>query len=138
MIRQALPTDIPAMHRIRMAVKENVLASVALTEADYAEAIGTTGRGWVAETGGEIVGFAVGNATNGNIWALFVHPDHEGRGYGRSLHDEMVAWLQGRGVRRLWLTTAPDTRAERFYRRAGWTPAGMTAGGELRFERTAR
>lgn len=34
----------------------------------------------------------------------------------------------------VWLTTTPDTRAERFYTTAGWRPAGTAANCETRFE----
>lgn len=135
LLRQARPDDIPAMHRVRLAVRENVLTSTSVTAAAYAEAIERSGRGWVVECDGEIVGFSVGNAETGNVWALFVHPDHERRGYGRRLHDEMLAWFRERGVERLWLDTEPGTRAERFYERAGWRRTGLE-GGEARYERS--
>ena len=122
------------MHRVRLAVRENRLVS-GVSEADYIPAIEETGRGWVIEAGGAIVAFAVGNASDGNIWALFVDPAHEGRGYGRRLHDAMVAWLFSRGLTRLWLGTEPGTRAQRFYELAGWTYMGMLANGEARFEK---
>ena len=122
------------MHRVRLAVTENRLVSVALTEHDYVEAIQQTGRGWVAEVDGEVVGFAVGNSRTGNIWALFVDPDYEGRGVGRQLHDVMVAWLWAQGLDHLWLTTDSGTRAERFYQQAKWERAGDGAGGEVRYE----
>jgi GNAT superfamily N-acetyltransferase len=134
MLRPARRSDIPAMHRVRMAVRENRIASGVIDEADYIPAIETTGHGWVVEEDGAIVGFAVGNATDGNIWALFVDPRHEARGHGRRLHDVMVDWLWAQGLQRLWLTTEPGTRAERFYSRAGWAPKGPTARGEVRFE----
>jgi hypothetical protein len=35
---------------------------------------------------------------------------------------------------RLWLTTEPGTRAQRFYTAAGWELMGTTTGGELRYE----
>ena len=108
--------------------------SVTLSEHDYAVAIEETGRGWVVELQGRIVAFAVGNARTGNIWALFVEPGHEGKGYGRQLHDVMVAWLWEQEHNQLWLTTEPGTRAERFYQQAGWERAGSTSGGEVRFE----
>jgi hypothetical protein len=66
------------MHRVRMAVHENRLVSTLITEEHYISAIEVTGRGWVAEDQGFVIGFAIGNAVTGNIWALFVHPDHEG------------------------------------------------------------
>ena len=122
------------MHRVRMAVRENVLRSTVITEDHYLPAIETIGRGWVVEADGEIVGFAIGNAETGNIWALFVGPEHEGRGHGRALHDTMVEWLFSRGLRHLWLGTDPGTRAERFYRAAGWQYTGKAANGEALFE----
>ena len=90
----------------------------------------------MVEIEGQLVAFAIGNKINGNIWALFVDPKHEQRGYGRLLHDEMVSWLRSQGATHLWLTTAPGTRAEGFYEKAGWRRAGVTEKGEVRFERT--
>lgn len=133
-VRQATAADATAMHRVRLSVTENRLVSVALTEQHYIAAIQQTGRGWVVEVDGEVVGFAVGNAQTGNIWALFVEPGHEGKGYGRQLHDVMVAWLWEQGRGGLWLTTDAGTRAERFYQQAGWARTGAAADGEVRFE----
>lgn len=133
-LRPARREDIAAMHRVRLAVRENRLTSSAIGEADYVPQIEETGRGWVVEDGGEVVGFAVGNAATGNIWALFVDPAHERRGHGRRLHDVMVAWLFSRGVELLWLSTDPGTRAQRFYEAAGWSFAGVLPDGEARYE----
>jgi GNAT superfamily N-acetyltransferase len=135
-IRQARPADAAAMHRVRMSVQENRLTSMVIGEHDYVVAIEGTGRGWVVELQGDIVAFAVGNSQSASIWALFVEPIHEGRGYGHQLHDIMVAWLWEQGHQRLWLTTEPGTRAERFYGRAGWQRVGSAPGGEVRFELT--
>ncbi len=122
------------MHRVRLAVRENTLSAPdRITAADYIDAIAKLGRSWVVAADGEIVGFASGLNT-GNVWALFVHPDHEGRGYGRLLHATVVSWLRSLGQRRLWLTTAPGTRAERFYPSLGWQARGMVDGGDIRFE----
>ncbi len=140
-LRQATRADIPGMHRVRLAVRENRLTSGAITEADYAPAIETTGRGWVivedGVEGGEVRGFAVGNATSGDIWALFVDPLHEGRGFGRRLHDAMVTWLFAQGLPRLRLGTEPGTRAQRFYERAGWRRTGSGERGEVAYELSA-
>jgi len=133
-IRQAHRTDIIAMHRVRCAVRENKLTMSSITESDYVAAIEDTGRGWVAHIDDAIVGFAVGNAVDGNIWALFIHPDCEGRGLGRQLHDLMVAWLFAQGLKRLWLTTDPATRARRFYEAAGWRYVETVASGESLYE----
>ncbi|MEZ0472505.1 GNAT family N-acetyltransferase [Luteimonas salinilitoris] len=133
-LRRAIQSDIPAMQRVRLAVRENTLSDPArITEADYIAALEDVGRTWVVEANGEIVAFATG-CNSGNVWALFVHPDHEGRGYGKSLHSTMINWLWSLGHTRLWLITDPGTRAERFYISQGWQSCGIAAGGELRLE----
>jgi GNAT superfamily N-acetyltransferase len=112
-----------------------MLTSRAIGDAEVVDYLERFGRGWVVvDEGDEVLGFAIGDARDGNIWALFVDPEHEGRGHGRRLHDAMVAWLFSRGLERLWLSTEPDTRAEGFYRRAGWTDRGLLPSGERRFE----
>lgn len=84
------PNQYPGMHRVRMAARENRLTSTVITEESYVPAIEDTGRGWVVEDQASVIAFAIGNALTGNIWALFVDPEHEGRGHGRRLHDAMV------------------------------------------------
>jgi GNAT superfamily N-acetyltransferase len=137
-LRLATAHDYPELHRIRMAVRENVLSDpAAITRDDYVEMIERRGRGWVAEEGGEVVAFAIADHSRRNVWALFVAPGHEGRGHGRRLHDTMMAWLFAQGEATVWLGTDPGTRAERFYRAAGWREAGRLPNGEVRFERDA-
>lgn len=121
------------MHRIRLAVRENRLTSLVITEDHYIPAIETTGRGWVIEADGKVVAFAIGNAQTGNIWALFVDPDHEGLGYGRRLHKAMVSWLFARKLKRLFLSTGAHTRAQRFYEAAGWEVTGLHQDGEIHY-----
>lgn len=120
--------------RIRQAVRENRLTSRVIPPEEVIHTMERLGRGWVAEEQGRIIGFAIGNAESGNIWALFIDPDHERRGHGRRLHDTMVDWLWSRGLSRLWLTTQAGTRAEQFYGRAGWTRVGPAPHGEVLFE----
>jgi GNAT superfamily N-acetyltransferase len=134
MLRRALRADIPGMHRVRLAVRENTLSSPdRITEADYISVIEGLGCGWVIVWDGAIVAFAFG-LRSGNIWALFVDPDHEGRGHGKHLHSTMVDWLWSQGHTHLWLTTTPGTRAEQFYIAQGWRPCEIVSGGERRFE----
>ncbi len=133
-LRQARRADIPAIHAVRMSVRENQLTSGAITENDYVLHLESVGRGWVIETAGQIVAVGVGNAQSGNIWALFVHPNFERRGFGRRLLDTSVEWLWSQGLTRLWLTTEPATRAQSFYESAGWLNLGTTEHGEVRFE----
>jgi GNAT superfamily N-acetyltransferase len=134
MLRHALASDIAGIQRVRQSVRENRLVSGVISDDDVQDALERTGRGWVVESDGEVVAFAIGNRVNGNVWALFVHPDHERRGYGRALHDTMVDWLWSQGLRTLWLTTAPGTRAQTFYERAGWQRVGSADKGDLRYE----
>ncbi len=134
MIRAATLDDIPRLQVIRGAVRENVLSNPALvTLADYAAHIVGHGRTWVAEVDGEIVGFSAADGEHATIWALFVDPAHEAHGHGRRLLAPAVEWLWSRGASHVALTTSPGTRAERFYRAAGWTVTG-TVGRELAFQ----
>ena len=133
-LRQATRADIADIHAVRMSVRENRLTRSVISERDYIDHLETLGRGWVIEVEGRIVAVAIGNVCNSNIWALFVHPDFERRGFGKRLLDTAVEWLSSEGAKRPWLTTAPATRAQGFYESAGWINAGMTEHGEIKFE----
>lgn len=118
-----------------MSVRENRLNDTShIQPDDYRTMLTQRGQGWVAEIDGRIAGFAVADRERSNVWALFVHPDFEGRGVGRRLHDVMLGWFFEAGAAAVWLGTSPDTRAEVFYRSAGWRMVGREANGELRFE----
>lgn len=133
-VRQAFRADVPAMHRIRLAVRENRLTSSVIHEEDYFPQIETTGRGWVVEEEGAVVAFAVGNRDTRSIWALFVDPAHEGKGHGRQLHTAMTDWLFAQGIATIWLSTEPGTRAQRFYESAGWKFGRVLPDGERYYE----
>jgi GNAT superfamily N-acetyltransferase len=136
-IRPALATDIPAMQRVRAAVRENRLSNPArIGPEEYARRLvpGVSSRGWVADVAGSgVVGFSFVDAADGNVWALFVDPAAERRGLGRALHDAALQWLFEEGCRVAWLTTAPGTRALGFYQAAGWRVIGPESG-QLRLE----
>jgi ribosomal protein S18 acetylase RimI-like enzyme len=85
----------------------------------------------VAELDGEIVGFvAVGAGkdpdSDGELYAIYVHPDHWGTGVGRALiaagenrlhelgHAEAILWV-----------LEDNPRARQFYEAAGWSRDGM-------------
>lgn len=134
--REAKPADIAQIQLVRNSVKENVLSNPALvSDEDCHRFLFERGKGWVCEIDGEIVGFSTADLTEENIWALFVHPAHEGKGIGRQLHSLMLYWYFNQGKQWVWLGTAPGTRAELFYETAGWTRNGMH-GNEIRFEMT--
>lgn len=128
-IRRALEGDIAAMHAIRLSVRENQLDDPGSVLPHHYQAFMTDdGRGWVAEIDGRIAGFAVADRVHASVWALFVDPTFEGQGVGRRLHQTMIDWLFETGAEQIWLSTSPDTRAERFYIAAGWQPAGLASG----------
>ena len=133
--REATIEDIKAMHVIRMAVKENVLSNPLLvTEADYTNFLTTHGKGWICEIDDTLVGFAIIDTADNNIWALFVHPGFEKKGVGRKLQEIMLNWFFNQSDKPLWLGTAPGTRAEHFYRSSGWKNIGLRKNAEIRFE----
>ena len=134
-IREATPADIPTLHSIRTAVRENKLFDPGLIGADdYREFLTERGKGWLCEVDGEVAGFAIADLQGHNIWALFVNPDAEGKGIGRQLHDAMLRWYFAQTKEPVWLSTAPGTRAETFYHKAGWKETGVYGKGEIRFE----
>lgn len=135
-IREATSDDIPAMHRIRLSVQENRLTDTTwLTPAVYEACLKDAGKAntWVAQVDGEVAGFATARVQEGDIWALFVHPAHEGQGIGRALLDTAVGWLFERGLDEVILATGPGTRADAFYRRAGWRRGETLENGDVRF-----
>ena len=135
--REAQVKDIPQIQVVRNSVRENTLSNPSLvTDKDCEDYITRRGKGWVCEINDHIVGFAIVDLQENNIWALFLHPDHEGKGIGRLLHDTMLGWYFEQTDKPVWLGTAPGTRAEAFYRKAGWKEIGMH-GKEIKFEMTA-
>ena len=136
-IREATSADIPQMMEVRYSVRENVLSNRSLvTDADNEDYINRRGKGWVAEADGKIVGFAIADLQDESIWALFIHPDHEKKGIGKNLHNQMMDWYFSTGKEKVWLSTSPETRAETFYKMNGWKESGMK-GNEILFTMTS-
>ncbi len=133
-IRQAQISDIPQIQRVRNAVKENTLSDPALVpDADVEDYIIRRGRGWVSVQGEQVTGFAIVSLLDHNVWALFMDPGFEKNGVGRMLHDQMMDWYFAQTDEPVWLSTTPGTRAEGFYRKAGWLEAGTYGKNELKF-----
>src|SRR5258707_13557409 len=132
LLREATAADLRGISHVRLSVRENAATAEELerrgiTEESVAASFLADSKGWVAESGGEILGFSIADRAHGSIFALFVLPDHEGRGIGGGLPDLAVGWLWDGGADRAWLTTDPGTRAARFYERRGWVGAGIMA-----------
>lgn len=136
-IREAGIGDIKQIQIVRNSVTENALSNPGLvTDEDCKEFITTRGKGWVAEIDAEIIGFSIVDLSGNNIWALFIKPEFEKRGIGKQLHDIMLDWYFQQTQKNVWLGTSPNTRAETFYRKAGWAEIGTHGKGETKFEMT--
>lgn len=133
--RLAGVADIPQLNEIRLSVKENVLYNPLLvTYNDYVNYLTDSGRGWLCENEGKVLGFAIIDTEQNNIWALFIRPGFEGEGIAQVLQKLMLDWHFGKSSVTLWLTTAPGTRAQKFYEKSGWVNTGLTKSGEIKFE----
>jgi len=136
--RDAQLTDISQIQIVRNAVKENRLSAPSLvTDEDCKNYLLNRGKGWVCDEEGKVVGFAIVDLQDHNVWALFVHPEFENKGIGKNLHDTMLDWYFTKTDLTIWLGTAPNTKAERFYRNAGWKETGIHGKGEIKFEMSA-
>lgn len=92
----------------------------------------------------EPAGFAAFGPDTGLLYALYLLPEVQGRGFGRLLHAEVLRELTGSGRAEavLWVLETNE-RAKAFYVREGWAPDGGSQtedfGGvtleELRFRR---
>ncbi|MGV3696059.1 GNAT family N-acetyltransferase [Flavobacterium sp.] len=135
--REATIADIRQIQIVRNSVTENTLSDPNLvTDEDCAIFITQRGKGWVCEIEKTVIGFAIVDLVDENIWALFLHPDFANRGIGRKLHDMMLDWYFSTGKTYVWLGTSPQTRAEKFYTKSGWTTNGMHGKDEIKFEMT--
>ena len=133
--REAIVNDIEQIQIVRNAVKENMLSNPALVpDKDVEEYLMKRGKGWVCVIDEVVAGFSIADLVDHNIWALFVHPDHEAKRIGKQLHDLMLNWYFEQTNETVWLGTAPGTRAETFYRKQGWKEVGVHGKGEIKFE----
>ena len=136
-IREANIHDIKQIQIVRNSVQENTLSDPNLvTDKDCEEFITQRGKGWVCEMDNQIVGFAFADLKENNIWALFLNPKFEGKGIGQLLHRTMLDWYFKQTKEKVWLGTAFNTRAEQFYRKAGWKEVGLHGTKEIKFEMT--
>jgi GNAT superfamily N-acetyltransferase len=107
--------------------------------ASYARGASPETFTFVAESDGSIIGFASGgperstattepnNETNGEVYAIYVDPDHWSTGAGRGLMDAAIAEMRNRNRTGVVLWTAQDTpQSHRFYERYGFRRDGAT------------
>ncbi|WP_119165934.1 GNAT family N-acetyltransferase [Algihabitans albus] len=132
------PSDLEAVFEVRLATRENRVTLQELAE-DYgitleglAEGMRSHVRGWLAQDGPRVAGFSMGDASNGEVQVVAIHPDYEGRGLGRTLLARVTDWLFSEGHAEVWLfaNRDPTLRASGFYRKLGWQPTGTVKGDE--------
>lgn len=119
---------------IRARVRENILSDPAKVPESHYHWFVQNGPLWLWDEAGLIKGFAAGDPRDGTIWALFIDPSHERQGIGKALFAHTCEDMKNSGHDKLTLYTAQGTRAERFYRAAGWREVGITADGDIIFE----
>ncbi len=99
-IRIAKPEDVPELFEIRTSVRENLLtveemATLGITHAALtAMIVSGTARAWCVESDGQIVGFSMAEQNEREIFALFVLPEYEGRGFGSAFLGKAVNLTQ--------------------------------------------
>ena len=135
MIRKAERSDIPRIFEIRAAVRENRLSNPELVTPADCEWFIDNSAFWLWIEDDEIQGFSAADPRDGTIFALFVHPDYEGRGIGRKLIPLACETLKDTDHHSAELTTDAGTRAEMFYRRDGWVEIGRQDDGQIIFRK---
>jgi GNAT superfamily N-acetyltransferase len=132
--RETLPSDVEDLFLVRARTSENPISKEQLAElgitADTITRQLSAGRikGCVCLDDSDVVGFCHGDAESGEVLALVVLPQYEGKGVGRTLLTRVAEQLRSIGCSDLWLAASADatTRAHGFYRSLGWRPNGET------------
>jgi GNAT superfamily N-acetyltransferase len=146
-IRPAQPSDALAVARVhvrswqaayRGLLPENYLSRLQPEERakkyDFASIDPKSPKTIVAVERDTILGFATTSPSrdrdlpeHGELCALYVAPDHWGRGVGGLLIAEARRHLLGQGFAHalLWMM-AGNQRADRFYRKDKWSPDGQS------------
>ena len=141
-IRRAEVGDIAGIFSVRTRVVDNhmtvsELAEIGVTPTSLPAMLEGAGCGWVAFEGASLVAFAMANAPQSTIFALFVLPAYENRGLGRRLMHEAEQWLCSQGCTQIWLETDANAqvRANGFYRHLGWQACERTEAGDRVFRK---
>ncbi|MGC5019856.1 GNAT family N-acetyltransferase [Micromonospora sp. DT47] len=129
LIRPARPDDAAQVVTLRALVHPYLVRGVESTRQMIAEPPpGEDWTAWVAEAGGQVVGWASAYRNSqtsepdfGEISTLHVHPDHRGRGAGTALLTAALDHLRSIRARRVLTWARPESLS--FARRHGFTPS---------------
>jgi len=144
MIRPGTPEDAEAVARVQIASWQEAYRHLFTAEQLAAIPLDQRIEFWsrfppiVAEAEGEVIGFVnVGPAyhdddADGELYAIYVRPDHWGTGAGRALMEAGEARLRelGHTTAILWVWK-DNPRARRFYEIAGWAVDGAEQDAEF-------
>jgi GNAT superfamily N-acetyltransferase len=143
MIRDAALADADGMAEVHVRSWQAVYAGLFPDEFLRGLSVANRAEGWrrfisnqsdqrvglVVEEEGRIVGFSSlgcsDDPTTGEVYAIYLHPDHWGRGLGRELMGASEARLKAMRFEKalLWVLDG-NALARRFYDAAGWVPDG--------------
>lgn len=140
-VRIATSEDVELLFDIRTSVIQNHLsraemAALGITAETLTEAIEHSRCCWIAELDGTPAGFAMIDQSEGEVFALFIRPEFEGKGLGQlllsSAEDSLFASHEV-----IWLITDghEGIRANGFYLRHGWVVAGAVDERDVRYEK---
>ena len=131
MIRPMKTADLPEVFAVRTSTIENVISleklqEYGITEESLTRSMSSDVKGWVFEDAGKIVGFVMGDQSNGEVQVIAVLPGCEKAGVGAALLKQAQDWLFSTGHDQIWLKTTPDPslRAYGFYKHLGWQATG--------------
>jgi ribosomal protein S18 acetylase RimI-like enzyme len=136
-VRRATPEDARPIAEVHVATWRGAYAHVFPAEVLESLSVDAREQGWrqviadeamcvyVAEDVARIVGFINVGASRdaegeGELYAIYVHPEAWGSGAGKALLEAGRAWLAERfATASLWVLE-DNPRARRFYEREGW------------------
>ena len=142
-LRPAKPTEAECLFDIRCSVVENYqsreeLMSLGINIQSVTDMIkGEDYITTIAEADGQSVGLSMAQISEGYIFACFVRPEFEGKGFGRALMEAAEEGLRRGGVSKAWLSTGsePGLRAAGFYSHLGWYRDGYLDDGQIIFRK---
>lgn len=135
MIRSATSDDSPRVAALLTTVFDDRVITAAgmryrRESAPPEDRVGS----WVAERGGEVVGWAVGGIdafapVRTTVFAgIAVHPERRSEGIGLALWDVLSAHLEEIGARRIVVHSRSDTNTKAFVARCGFRLEGTHTG----------
>lgn len=140
-LRHAIDADVETLFDIRTSVQQNHLSREQLTELGITpltltEALNQSPCAWIVEIDGVAAGFSMVDSETGEVFALFVRPEFEGRGVGKLLLQAAESKLF-KSHDLIWLVTDKNeqVRANGFYQRLGWYLAEQVDDRDARYEK---